>query len=259
MAWVLARCLRRSRMLSAWITRVSDMEAPSRSDWTTDMTNRYTSCTSHRLAISCMDRRRVMPIRTSRSIRRNSSIRGPSIRSTTFRMAPSSDRPAWTEMDSRSSTSGSCRIIFVCRFRMIWFSTPKGSMAPNSRHPQINTRPPKVLMGWPVVYRNPWNPQKIMETNQMPTRVRGFQIPCFPARMIRCSIIWGRAEGANLEKKSMAWASSRPMVRWYRGIFFRSLGLSSASWGFSSSRKVSSRRFTSSPWIFFRASTDRDR
>lgn len=34
MAWVLARCLRRSRMLSAWITRVSDMEAPSRSDWT---------------------------------------------------------------------------------------------------------------------------------------------------------------------------------------------------------------------------------
>lgn len=110
-AWVLALWRRRSLMLSAWMTRVSDMEAPSLSDWTTDMTKRYTSCTSQRFAMSCMERRRVMPILVSRSMRRNSSIKGPSILSTTLRMAPSRERPACTEMERRSSTSGSWRMM----------------------------------------------------------------------------------------------------------------------------------------------------
>lgn len=53
-----------------------------------------------------------------------------------------------------------------------------------------------------------------MEKNQRPTTVLTFQIPCFPASMMRCSIIFGMAEGAKWERNSITWASIRPMVRW---------------------------------------------
>lgn len=151
MAFVLALWRRRSLILSAWIWRVSDIEAPSRSDWTTDMTKRLTSCTSQRWAMSFMDRLRLIPIRVSRSMRRNSSISGPSIRSTTFRMAPSRERPACTEIERRSSTSGSCRTIRSCLLRMMWLKTPKGRSAPKRRPPQMVQSPCTVDVGVLVV------------------------------------------------------------------------------------------------------------
>lgn len=42
-----------------------------------------------------------------------------------------------------------------------------------------------------------------MEKNQMPTTGRTFQMPCFPASMMRFSMSLGMEEGAKLDRNSI--------------------------------------------------------
>ena len=113
-----ARWRRSIRSCSDWTCSTLLIATPSCSAWMTAPMKFVSAGTSVRGMMSRSASRRALPTRTSARARRNSSMRGPSIFSTTLPRAASKPRPARTEIVRRSRASGIWSTIACWRARI---------------------------------------------------------------------------------------------------------------------------------------------